>query len=184
MKRSDAFPSKYLKASDLPAEGIEVTIKSVTREQVGDDVRPVAKLHGHTKSLSLNLTNWDLIVSLLRETDSDRWAGREIPIYPTTCPYKGEIVECIRVRERAQPDQRESGWVAAMLRSFAELNVTRAQIEARLGHSLAELNARDKEILNEIHQAMVEGASFPKTPPVNLWPVEAGPGELEVRRGW
>ncbi len=188
MKRSEAFPSKYLKAADLPRDGIGITIKSISRELVGDDVRPVAKLHGHTKSLALNPTNWDLIVDLLREEDSDRWIGREIPIYPTQCPYKGEIVDCIRVRERAPVEQRPGdSSVRAMLKSFEELNVTRTMLEQRLGvSSIVEITAHQRDSLRALHTRMVAGESWPEPEPdLTGWARDRIPaGELTVTRGW
>jgi hypothetical protein len=53
MNIDQAFPSKYLKASDLPEDGVAVpfTIKEVTTEEIGRDkqLKPVILLQGQEK---------------------------------------------------------------------------------------------------------------------------------------
>jgi hypothetical protein len=192
MKRAEAFPSKHLKAEDLPYDGITVTIQSVGKELVGEEgdksFKPVARLVGHTKGLWLNVTNWLRIVDLLGEEDSDRWAGREIPIFPTECDFKGETKPCIRVRLRA-PVERPAGAgdssILAMLHSFADLNVTRLMIEQRLGHSVAEVTNAEREQLRDIHDKMMAGGAWPLArPSLTEYLDRPTKGELIVRRAW
>ena len=37
MKRTDAFPSKYLKAADLNGQDLDVTIGSLEQEEIGKE---------------------------------------------------------------------------------------------------------------------------------------------------
>lgn len=100
MNINSAFPSKYLKASDLDDKTITVKISDIKIEQVGQnqDTKPVAYFEGKKKGLVLNKTNSRKIASLAGSPETDDWAGVEIAIYPTETEFSGETVECIRVK--------------------------------------------------------------------------------------
>ena len=100
MKRSDAFPSKFLKAADLNGGDLPATISSLEWEEVGKDrtSKPVVYFRGKVKPLILNGTNWDLIVKTTQKEDSDEWAGERICLYATEVQFGRDIVEAIRVR--------------------------------------------------------------------------------------
>jgi hypothetical protein len=97
---NQAFPSKYLKASDLNDATVNVTISDIKIEQVGQDkdTKPVAYFQGKTKGLVLNKTNSRKIASIAGSPETDDWVGVEIAIFPTETEYAGESVECIRVK--------------------------------------------------------------------------------------
>lgn len=96
----DAFPSKYLKASDLKGKPVAVRIKRVDYEPVGQDkqVKPILYFIGKDKGLVLNKTNCNTIISLTQSPDTDEWKGVSITIYPTETAFGGEQVECIRIK--------------------------------------------------------------------------------------
>jgi len=99
MKASDAFPSNYLKAADLQGNRVNVIIESVAVEDLNDDRKPVVKFRGKEKQLVLNRTNFNRIVDLVGEDDTDNWHGRAISLYPTTTEFQGKTVPCLRVAE-------------------------------------------------------------------------------------
>jgi hypothetical protein len=101
MNINQAFPSKFLKASDLNDTALNVTIKSVKMEQVGQDgdIKPVVYFEQQPKGLVLNKTNTRKIVNIAGTAETDEWTGTVVQIYPTETEFGGETVECIRVRE-------------------------------------------------------------------------------------
>ena len=104
-KLSELYPSNYLKADDLPDEGLSMTIKTVEVEKMGDDQKPVIyfkeKNETEEKGLVLNKTNADAIAQLTGSDDTDDWEGQRITIYPTETAFQGKTVPCIRVKLRA-----------------------------------------------------------------------------------
>lgn len=100
MNINQAFPSKYLKASDLNDQTITVVIADIKIEQVGQDrdTKPVAYFKGKTKGLVLNKTNSRKIASIAGSPETDDWVGVEVAIFPTETEFAGESVECIRVK--------------------------------------------------------------------------------------
>jgi hypothetical protein len=101
MKRSDAFPSRFLKAADLNGQDLEVIISGLEWEEIGRDKkrRPVLHFRGKVKRLPLNATNFDSIVRVTGEEDSDNWEGHKITLYRTQVQSGRELVDAIRVRE-------------------------------------------------------------------------------------
>jgi hypothetical protein len=98
MKISDAFPSKYLKATDLNGRAIRVKIDGCTLEPMGDGQRkPVLTFIGKDKALVLNKTNASMIVSAYGD-DADRWHGKGLEVYPDKTSMQGRVVDCVRVR--------------------------------------------------------------------------------------
>lgn len=99
MKIGAAFPSKYLKASDLGDKSYVLTMDKVTIEDVGKtkDERPILYFLKADKGLVLNKTNANIIAKLYGD-DTDAWEGQQIELYPTMVDFGGEQVEAIRVR--------------------------------------------------------------------------------------
>ncbi len=100
MNIHDAFPSNYIKASDLGTNQPVVTIDRVEREQVGKakDNKAVLYFEGKTKGLVLNKTNANKIIELTGSAVTEEWNGQRIRLYATTTEFGGETVECIRVK--------------------------------------------------------------------------------------
>jgi len=102
MNIDQAFPSKYLKASDLPEDGVAVpfTIAEVTTEEIGKDrqVKPVIRFKGQEKTFVANKTNCNTIAKALGSRDTDDWEGKTILLYATEVQFGDEMVESIRVK--------------------------------------------------------------------------------------
>jgi hypothetical protein len=98
---SDLYSSKHLKPADLGGRPETVTVKEVTVEAFqndGDNVRKaVLHFHGNgTKPLVVNKTNY-LILSHAFGPNTDMWVGKQIVVCPSMTPFKGKMVETIRV---------------------------------------------------------------------------------------
>jgi hypothetical protein len=111
--REDLFPSKYLKEVDLNGEAVPVEIeKAPTEKMRGIDgkegPKTVLYFKGATKSLPLNMTNWDSCAEICGQDTLD-WAGHWIELYPdkTTLPG-GKVVGCIRIRPVTKRQPKKS----------------------------------------------------------------------------
>ena len=97
MKIDDFFPSKYLKASDLNGEDLDVTIKQVEGEQFEDGKKPVLHFEEPVKPFIVNRTNFTSI-SNLHGKSTEMWIGKRITLFPTEVSYRGNPTLGIRVR--------------------------------------------------------------------------------------
>ncbi len=103
-----AFPSRYLCCDDLQGNAVEAVIATVTIESIGDDVvKPVIHFIGAKKGLVLNKTN-ALAIAATYGNETDDWLQRPIVLFPTTTPFRGIDVACIRVRVNPQPPQTKA----------------------------------------------------------------------------
>ncbi len=101
MNINDAFPSKYLKAGDLPEEGSQqFTIEAVRMEDIGKEKesKPVIYFAGDSKGLVCNKTNARTIAKALGSEDFDDWIGKSIHLWRAEVEFQGEMVEAIRVK--------------------------------------------------------------------------------------
>ncbi len=105
MNINESFPSKYLKASDIPEEGLTVIIVRVDMEEVGKDkeVRPVLFFEGEDKGIILNKTNATNI-SKLYGYETDDWSGKKVVLGVAWVDFQGQSVEAIRI----YPPKRQS----------------------------------------------------------------------------
>lgn len=96
----DAFPSNYLKASDIRGAEPVVTIDHVAFEPVGRqrEMKAVLYFKGKDKGLVLNKTNATKITSLTGSPETDDWTGMRIKLYATETEFGGETVECVRIK--------------------------------------------------------------------------------------
>jgi hypothetical protein len=103
MNIDSAFPSNYLKASDLGDKSPVVTIDRIEVEPIGRDkeMKPVLYFQGKEKGVVLNKTNAKKIAELTGSKDTDDWAGCQIRLYASQTEFAGEMVECIRVKGAA-----------------------------------------------------------------------------------
>ena len=117
MNINSAFPSNYLKASDLGESQPVVTIDRVTVEPVGRDkeMKPVVYFQGKTKGIVLNKTNSKKIAEIAESQETEDWTGVQIKLYATEVEFSGEQVEAIRIKAPKQakakpkPVEREPG---------------------------------------------------------------------------
>ena len=104
MNIDSAFPSKYMKAGDLPEETIvPFTIEDVRVEEIGRDkqLKPVIYFKGKDKGFVCNKTNANTIAKALGSRDTDEWIGKTIRLYSTEVQFGDEMVESIRVSLKA-----------------------------------------------------------------------------------
>lgn len=100
MKIDEAFPTRFLSASDITKD-VSLEIKEVIMEEVGrdKDKKPVVYFHGIEKGLVLNKTNANKIKDVLESDDTDDWKNKKITLVTREVEYQGESVAAIRVSE-------------------------------------------------------------------------------------
>ena len=109
VKISAAFPSNYVKASDLNRKTCPLTIRTCVSEELGQgndkESKPVLYFQDRQKGLVLNKTNANVIAEAYGD-DTGNWTGKTLEIYPTVVDFKGKLVDGIRVRiqPEAQPE--------------------------------------------------------------------------------
>lgn len=104
MNIDTAFPSKYMKASDLPEEGqTSFVIEAVKIEEIGKDKqhKPVIYFEDQDKGFVANKTNCNTIAKILGSKDTEDWIGKTIKLYRTEVQFGDEMVESIRVSVKA-----------------------------------------------------------------------------------
>ncbi len=127
MKISAAFPSNYIKASDLNGKPWDMKIRAVAMEDLGQgndkESKPVLYFDSAQKGLVLNKTNANTIVNSYGD-DTGNWTGKDIQVFPTTTEFKGETVDAIRVRvvPEAQPEKQPEPQPTAAPMVDVELN--------------------------------------------------------------
>jgi len=97
MDMNQAFPSDYLKASDLKGADITVTMDRVEMHELGSEEKPILYFKGTDKGLVLNKTNTRTIMDIYGP-ESQEWAGNKIVLFPTQTDFQGRQVQCIRVK--------------------------------------------------------------------------------------
>ena len=100
MNIDTAFPSKYLRAADLPEEGTQsFTIEDVKIEEVGKEKqkKPVIYFEDGSHPFIANKTNCNTIAKLTGSRDTDDWKGKTVRLYRAEVPFGDEMVESIRV---------------------------------------------------------------------------------------
>jgi hypothetical protein len=107
MNINDAFPSNYLKSSDLKGTTPTVTMSHVISEQLGDDRKLVLYFQNKEKGMVLNKTNANNIASIYGP-ETEGWTGKKVMLAVAWVDFQGRSVEAIRVRPPAhQPSQTE-----------------------------------------------------------------------------
>lgn len=97
------YDNEHLGAWDLLGKDVTVTIAAVKPGQlVGEggkkSRKPILSFDGKEKTMACNITNAKIIASM-HGTDTTKWVGKKITLYPTTTSAFGqEGVDCIRVR--------------------------------------------------------------------------------------
>ena len=98
MKGSDVFGSGLLKADDIEGHSPIVTIASVEVKTFRDGTsKPLIRFVGKDKGLICNRTNWNSIVDITGEQDSDAWTGTKIRLVVSRVDFHGRQVPAIRV---------------------------------------------------------------------------------------
>ena len=105
MRISQAFPSNYIKASDLQDRNVLVKMDRVDLEKIGEDEKPVLYFVGKEKGLVLNKTNASNIASAYGD-DTNDWRDQELVLFPAMVDFQGKTVEAVRVRMPQAKDRR------------------------------------------------------------------------------
>lgn len=116
MNINDAFPSKYLKASDLQGRNHPVTIANVVTEDIGKgEEKLIIYFQGHKKGMVLNKTNANNI-GILYGPETEDWVGQPIIIFEAMVDFQGKTVPALRIRGPQPKDrpQRKVGGVSDM----------------------------------------------------------------------
>lgn len=98
-----AFPSKYLKASEIPdGQFVPVTIDSVQIENLAmssepDEDKPVIYFVGKTKGMVLNKTNANTLMGAFGP-ETDDWNGKRVLLYSTETTFQGKSMPCLRIK--------------------------------------------------------------------------------------
>lgn len=101
MRKSDAFPSKYLAASDFDNDQT-LTIKDWSQEEFEGDKGKENKVILHfeevDKGFILNKTNWGSIEKIVGSDDTDDWIGKQITLGASEVQFGKDMVWSVRVR--------------------------------------------------------------------------------------
>lgn len=97
MHIDSAFPSKYLKASDLQGRNVTVKMGRVDQEKIGDDTKLILYFQGKDKGMVLNKTNANNIASI-HGGETEDWFGKDITLVEAMVDYQGKSVPAIRIR--------------------------------------------------------------------------------------
>jgi hypothetical protein len=99
MRASQAFPKKYLAASDVQERPRIATISHLSNEEVGKgdeaENKHVLYLEGDVKPIIVNRTNWQTLEDAFG--DSDDWPGHKVKIKCGRTPFQGKMVDCLRL---------------------------------------------------------------------------------------
>jgi hypothetical protein len=106
MTRDEVFPSKWVKASDLPKPREVKIVEAdmvVLKDQGGTDQEKLGlSFEGWSKRLILNVTNFDAIAEGYGD-DTDAWVGKKIELFSSTTRMGNKVVACVRVRTKQPP---------------------------------------------------------------------------------
>ena len=98
MNYNEAFPSKFLRVSDLNGKELTVTVSSVEYESIGNEQKLVAYFREHDKALPLNKTNAASLAKIASSADTKKWASVKAVLFPSEVFFQGEMKDCIRIR--------------------------------------------------------------------------------------
>ena len=104
MRKTEAYPSKYFRASDHEnGWALTAEIEMARMEKFENGNSPVEKLvvyfRRQRSGLVVGSVVWDQLVAATGEDDSDNWKGKVVELFKTTTPFGSKIVDCIRVRK-------------------------------------------------------------------------------------
>jgi hypothetical protein len=109
VKASDAFPSKYLRAVDLPDRDIPVRIDRVVMEDMGVgrdmETKPVIYFKDKTKGVVLNKVNTDTLSAAYGD-EMDDWSGHPAIMFKVNTEVKGQPKKGIRFRLPTARDRK------------------------------------------------------------------------------
>jgi hypothetical protein len=109
MKIDELFPTKYLKANQIPDKGGVVTIEAVVFEDMEATsfapaaTKPVLYVHEFNKGIVLSRSLATRIAEILNEQDTISWIGKHLYLYATLVDSGQGQHLAIRARHPADP---------------------------------------------------------------------------------
>jgi hypothetical protein len=115
-RKTDIYPTRYFRASDLPDDWtLTAQVETCRREEFdkGDGQQKTDKLvcyfKGHKSGLVVGPVVWDQIAEVMASNgvdkfnadDFDYWPNHWLQLFRDRTPFGREIVPCIRVRKPA-----------------------------------------------------------------------------------
>jgi hypothetical protein len=111
--RAQAFPSKYFCGDDvakpLAREIQHCGIEPLKNKEGITSDKLIVYFVGEKKALVCNRTNWDSIVEITNESDTDLWIGHRICLFASLERVAGKMVNCVRVRAASAPPSPKKG---------------------------------------------------------------------------
>jgi hypothetical protein len=95
--KNQAFPSRFIRATPLKLTIAEAEMEDLTY-QGKTEKKLVVSFRKNKKCLVLNVTNWDALVEITGESDSDNWAGHTVELFRSEANVRGKMVPCVRIR--------------------------------------------------------------------------------------
>lgn len=103
MNINEAFPTKYIKASDLQGRATTVRIATVKMDETEKGkFKPILYFIGKERGLVLNKVNSNNIAAIYGP-DTDRWTGQPIELFEAMVDFQGKTVPAIRIRAPRAP---------------------------------------------------------------------------------
>lgn len=108
MKRSEALPSAYFRATDITKPRVLVIDTVLHHKLVNNGVekeKPVCFFTDPAtgkrvpQGLVLAPTKWDAVEEALGLDDTDDWAGERVELFPDTTMFQGKRVATIGIRK-------------------------------------------------------------------------------------
>ena len=96
MNINDAYPSNYLKASDLDGKKVPVIISAVDMEKFDEGEKPVAMFEKKAKGMVLNKTN-SMTIAAAYGPETDNWIGKEVILYSQMVNFQGQMTPALRI---------------------------------------------------------------------------------------
>jgi hypothetical protein len=107
MKKQDAYPSRYFRASDFPDEPLVLEIETARMEEFQNGSKTTEKMVTYFRKQKSGLVCgpvlWDQLIEVTGEEDTDNWRGHHVELFRDMTPFQGKLVACIRVRKPGTP---------------------------------------------------------------------------------
>jgi len=167
------FPSEFVAAEEFNDKDVSLTIKSVKVDSLrttdgSTEQKPVLYFNETPKKLVLNKTNATQIAQL-HGAKAEKWVGKKVTLFPTTCAAFGQTVDCIRIRptmpqSKPKPQPAQPVPSAVPIRLLAGPGSTKADFDkavdmSGIDHDTVRTTGGQKlltHIDNEAWQAAIE----------------------------
>ena len=103
MKVDEAFPSRFVQGTELPSDGVKVTIRSVDRETMrrpgaGEIEGFILWVVGAKKGIVLTAALARQLAGIIGDSEMDNWQGHQVILYTESLVVAGRLCHPIRAR--------------------------------------------------------------------------------------